>query len=154
MRFKRFKLLLDLDFSRSHKTKMAGATSFIGRRISLTSKAEIRYEGVLYNINMEAATVALQNGRSALLSLLFQVELRLCCGFVCFVGFFRLGVPSSITLLVHLCNGTSVHARPQPTHAVVSDVSVIHPSILCSLSTFLSRATRCLWRVPKQWVRM
>jgi hypothetical protein len=43
---------------------MAGANSFIGRRISLVSKAEIRYEGILFNINMEAATVALQHGTS------------------------------------------------------------------------------------------
>jgi len=43
---------------------MAGASSFIGRRISLISKAEIRYEGILFNINMEAATVALQHVRS------------------------------------------------------------------------------------------
>merc|ERR1719272_25400 len=43
---------------------MAGVQAFIGRRISLVSKAEIRYEGTLYNINMNDATVALQDVKS------------------------------------------------------------------------------------------
>eukprot|EP00053_Salpingoeca_punica_P014305 m.129908 g.129908 ORF g.129908 m.129908 type:complete len:401 (-) comp16422_c3_seq3:1980-3182(-) len=37
---------------------------YIGSKISLISKAEIRYEGLLYTIDMQAATVALQNVRS------------------------------------------------------------------------------------------
>jgi protein LSM14 len=35
--------------------------SFLGKRISLVSKKNIRYEGVLYSINEQNATVALQN---------------------------------------------------------------------------------------------
>lgn len=39
------------------------ATPFIGALISLISKAEVRYEGTLYNIDPVKATVALQNGK-------------------------------------------------------------------------------------------
>ena len=35
---------------------------YIGSRISLISRSEIRYEGILYNINTKESTVALQNG--------------------------------------------------------------------------------------------
>ena len=35
---------------------------YIGSRISLISKSEIRYEGTLYTINTQESTVALQNG--------------------------------------------------------------------------------------------
>ena len=37
---------------------------YIGSKISLISKSEIRYEGTLYNINTQESTVALQNGES------------------------------------------------------------------------------------------
>jgi len=42
----------------------SGAVPYIGSKISLISKSEIRYEGILYTIDTKEKTVALQNVRS------------------------------------------------------------------------------------------
>lgn len=41
-----------------------GEMPYIGAKISLISKGDIRYEGTLYSIDMNESTIALHNGAS------------------------------------------------------------------------------------------
>ena len=42
---------------------MANSVPYIGSRMSLVSKAEIRYEGFLHEIDTQNTTVTLKNGK-------------------------------------------------------------------------------------------
>ena len=52
---------------------------YIGCRISLISKSDIRYEGVLSNINPEDATVALEQGSITAVRELFDISSKVAC---------------------------------------------------------------------------
>lgn len=57
-----FSALRDQTASMAGESAAGAGDSFIGSFISLISKYEIRYEGILYHINVEDSTIGLKNG--------------------------------------------------------------------------------------------
>ena len=51
---------------------MSAGTPYIGSKISLISKAEIRYEGTLYAVDTKESTVTLQKGKGYAKHLLYN----------------------------------------------------------------------------------
>lgn len=47
------------------------ATPFFGSKISLISKSEIRYEGILYTVDPKESTIALAQGKFLLFFLFY-----------------------------------------------------------------------------------
>lgn len=56
------------------RSEMSGPSAYLGSRISLISKAQIRYEGVLHAINADQQTVTLSQGNKASTSNRFNIR--------------------------------------------------------------------------------
>lgn len=56
--------MLSIDAANATEDSGSSPTQFIGSKISLLSKSEIRYEGILYALDLRAATISLAGVRS------------------------------------------------------------------------------------------
>ena len=56
---------------------MSGPIPFLGSKISLISKSEIRYEGILYTIDAQESIIALAKGKFVYLHYYCYYESRL-----------------------------------------------------------------------------
>lgn len=73
--------------------------SYIGSRICLISKSEIRYEGILYTIDMKESTIALQHGALYWFYILMSKAGIVCGADTLLMGFECLGVQSGLMVL-------------------------------------------------------
>ncbi|CAK7326496.1 unnamed protein product [Dovyalis caffra] len=98
--------------SRSSST----ADSYIGSLISLTSKSEIRYEGILYNINTDESSIGLKNG---LCESCIKAQIYYACNIQCC---------EMLGYRVLLCTIVTAHVRSFGTEGRKKDGPQIPPS--------------------------
>ncbi len=56
------------------------AAAYIGQKLSIVSKSNIRYEGVLLAVDLNAGNLSLSNGLQSFFAVAFFFQKRLFCG--------------------------------------------------------------------------